>query len=56
MDLLDRYHRIMKGLARSNSHVRLSKKLSLDFCYTLVMWVLDIFAKKGISVSEKLGK
>lgn len=46
----------MKGLDQGGSHVRVSKRVCLDFCYTLLMWVLDIMAKKGIPITEKTGK
>lgn len=54
--LAERYHRIMRGLSASNSHVRISRKVSLDYCYTIIMWILEIYAKKGIAVSEKMGQ
>lgn len=46
----------MKNLTQKNNHIKLSSKLNLDYCYTLIMWILDILGKKQIGVGQKIGQ
>lgn len=46
----------MRNLSDDGSTIRRSRKMNLDYCYTLIMWILEAQAKKQIVVSEKTAK
>lgn len=51
--LVDRYQGVIRDTEDGN---KWSRKLGLDLCYTVIMWVLEIQAKKQISISKNVGK
>lgn len=41
----------MEALPEGNYPIKLSKKINLDYCYTVIMWVLEISLKKNIAIN-----
>jgi hypothetical protein len=50
-EMLERYHAVMKNLSADNNHIRTSRKINLDYCYTILMWILEAQSKKQLVVS-----
>lgn len=56
--IVERYQGNFRGLTNVGSEEghRFSNQVSLDFCYTVIMWILEIQSKKQISISKELAK
>lgn len=46
----------MRSVDRDGGHIRLSRKVGLDYCYTVLMWVLEIYAKRQMVVDAGIAK
>ena len=53
--LEEKYHQVISSIREKDygSHhgqIKISWKLSLDYVYTSIMWILDIMTKKNIQL------
>lgn len=52
--VLASYSSIMKNLSTENKNIRLTRKPTLDYFYTVIIQILEIARNKNIVISKKV--